>query len=166
MSTTPRRSYEAGHRAKFLVVIDGTPESGRAIHFAARRAARTGSGLSMITFVEKPDNFEWLGVEEAMRAEAEAEAEDQLEKAAREARNVVGIVPEKIIRFGERVPEILKLIDEDTDISFLVLAAGVGKEGPGPLVSSIGSKLAATFPIPIVVVPGSLTDEEIDALAG
>ena len=31
--------------------------------------------------------------------------------------------------------EILKLIEEDEDIAILVLAAGTGKEGPGPLVA-------------------------------
>jgi hypothetical protein len=39
-------------------------------------------------------------------------------------------------------------------------------EGPGPLVSTIAGKSASTFPIPVVIVPGGLTDEEIDALAG
>lgn len=166
LPNTQRRSYETGHRPKFLVIIDGTPECNRAIHFAARRAARTGSGLCMISFVAKPDNFEWLGIGEAIRAEAEAEAEDRLEAAAGEARRAVGLDPEKVIRHGDKVQEILKLIEEDSDISFLVLAAGTNKEGPGPLVSGIGSKLAATFPIPIIIVPGTLTDEEIDALAG
>lgn len=166
MPNMQRRSYETGHRPKFLVVLDNTPENDRAIHFAARRAARTGAALSMITFVAKPDNFEWLGVGEAMRAEAEAEAEDRLEQAAGEARSSVGLDPEKIIRHGDKVQGILALIEEDPDISFLVLAAGTGKDGPGPLVSSIASKLSATFPIPIIIVPGSLTNEEIDALAG
>jgi hypothetical protein len=67
---------------------------------------------------------------------------------------------------GDRSDEIMKLIQEDQDISFLVLAAGSGKEGPGPLVSTLGGRAAASFPVPIVIVPGSLTDEEIDALAG
>ena len=74
--------------------------------------------------------------------------------------------PSRSIRVGNRADEIIKLINEDEDISFLVLAAGSGKEGPGPLVSSLAGKAAASFPVPIVIVPGSLTDEEIDALAG
>jgi hypothetical protein len=44
----------------------------------------------------------------------------------------------------------------------LVLAAGTGKEGPGPLVSNL-AKTAGTFPIPVAVVPGHLSDEDIDA---
>ncbi len=63
-----------------------------------------------------------------------------------------------------RSEEILKLIDEDEDIAILVLAAGTGKEGPGPLVATLG-KTAGTFPIPIAVVPGHLADEELDAMS-
>jgi hypothetical protein len=33
-------------------------------------------------------------------------------------------------------------------------------------VTTIAAKAASTFPIPIVIVPGGLSDEEIDALAG
>ena len=120
----------------------------------------------MLAVVDPPDNFEWIGVGEAMIEEASEEAQKRLEDAAREARSAAGVEPEQVIRVGNRADEIIKLINEDEDISFLVLAAGSGKEGPGPLVSSLAGKAAASFPVPIVIVPGSLTDEEIDALAG
>lgn len=161
-----RQSYEAGHRPKFMVVVDKTPECARAVHFAARRTARTGASMIMLAVVAPPDNFEWIGVGEAMIEEARAAAEKQLEEAAREARNAAGVEPEQVIRVGNRADEIIRLINEDEDVSFLVLAAGSSKEGPGPLVSTLAGRAASTFPIPIVIVPGGLTDEEIDALAG
>ena len=161
-----RRSYESGHRPKFMVVIDQTPECARAVHFASRRAARTGASMVMLAVVDPPDNFEWIGVGEAMIEEATEEAQKRLEDAAREARSAAGVEPEQAIRVGNRADEIIKLINEDEDISFLVLAAGASKEGPGPLVSTLAGRAASTFPIPIVIVPGGLTDEEIDALAG
>ncbi|WP_174799934.1 universal stress protein [Microvirga aerophila] len=161
-----RRSYESGHRPKFMVVVDKTPECARAIHFASRRAARTGASMIMLSVVDPPDNFEWLGVGEAMVEEAREAAEKQLDEAAREARNAAGVEPEQVIRVGSRADEIFKLIQEDEDISFLVLAAGASKEGPGPLVSTLAGRAASTFPVPIVIVPGGLSDEEIDALAG
>ena len=71
---------------------------------------------------------------------------------------------EQVIREGEISEEILKLIDEDEDIALLVLAAAVGKEGPGPLVADL-SKTAGTFPIPVAIVPGHLSDESLDAMA-
>jgi nucleotide-binding universal stress UspA family protein len=149
-----------------MVVVDKTPECARAIHFASRRTARTGASMIMLSVVDPPDNFEWLGVGEAMIEEAREEAEKQLEEAAKEARNAAGVEPEQVIRVGNRADEIIKLIQEDEDISFLVLAAGSSKEGPGPLVSTLAGRAASTFPVPIVIVPGSLSDEEIDALAG
>ena len=161
-----RRSFESGHRPKFMVVIDQTPECARAVHFASRRTARTGASLIMLAVVDPPDNFEWIGVGEAMIEEASEEAQKRLDAAAREARSAAGVEPEQAIRVGNRADEIIKLINEDEDISFLVLAAGSGKEGPGPLVSTLAGKAAASFPVPIVIVPGSLSDEEIDALAG
>jgi hypothetical protein len=38
-----RRSYEAGHSPKFMVVIDDSPECDRALYFASRRALRVGA---------------------------------------------------------------------------------------------------------------------------
>jgi nucleotide-binding universal stress UspA family protein len=161
-----RRSYESGHRPKFLVVVDETPECSRAVHFAARRAARTGSSMVMLAVVDPPHNFEWIGVGEAMLAEGQEEARKRLETAAKEARSAAGVEPEQVILVGEKRSAITELIENDADISFLVLAAGAGKDGPGPLVSSIAGKAASTFPIPVVIVPAGLSDEEIDALAG
>jgi nucleotide-binding universal stress UspA family protein len=161
-----RQSYEAGHRPKFMVVIDDTPECARAVHFASRRTARTGASMIMLAIVDPPDNFEWIGVGEAMIEEATEEAQRRLDEAAKEARSAAGVEPEQAIRTGEKADTIIKLIHEDEDISFLVLAAGSSKDGPGPLVTTLAGKAASTFPIPIVIVPGGLTDEEIDALAG
>jgi hypothetical protein len=45
-----------------------------------------------------------------------------------------------------------------------VLAAGTGKEGPGPLITNL-AKTAATFPIPVAIVPGQLSDDDIEAMA-
>jgi hypothetical protein len=49
-------------------------------------------------------------------------------------------------------------------VAILVLAAAPGKEGPGPLVSSV-AKNAGDFPIPVAIVPGHLSDEELDAMS-
>lgn len=149
-----------------MVVVDDTPECERAIHFAARRASRTGASLLMLAVTTPPDNFEWLGVGETMLAEAAAETEHVLEAAAGHARTAAGIEPEQVTRVGVKAEEIVRLIQEDQDISFLVLASGTGKDGPGPLVSTLAGKMVATFPVPVVIVPGGLSDQEIDALAG
>lgn len=160
-----RRSYEAGHKPKFLVIIDDTPECDRALYFASRRAARIGGGVVMLRVIGTQDrNQQWLGVADIMKAEAHEEAKQVLDRAAERARKIARIKPERVVREGDTATEILNLIEEDEDIAILVLAAGTGKEGPGPLVSSLG-KTAGEYPIPVAIVPGHLSDEEIDALS-
>jgi len=160
-----RRSYEAGHKPKWLVVIDDTPECDRAVYFAARRAARVGAGVLMLRVIEIEDRGQqWLGVADIMKAEADEAANAALDKYAARANGIAGITPERAIREGNTAEEILKLIEEDEDIALLVLAAGTSSEGPGPLVTGIG-KTAGEYPIPVAIVPGHLSDEEIDALA-
>ena len=167
MTGATRRSFEAGHRPKFLVVVDETPECSRAIRFGARRCARTGASLVMLGVVDPPDNFEFLGVGDALREEAEEEAEYILASGVAQAQAAApGLEPERVVKVRDKPESILALIEEDPDISFLVLAAGLGSSGPGPLVAAIAGKLAATFPIPIVIVPGDIDDAAIDALAG
>jgi nucleotide-binding universal stress UspA family protein len=163
-TTRRRRSYEAGHKPKWLVVIDDTAECDRAVYFAARRAARVGAGVVMLRVIETHDrNQQWLGVADIMKAEAHEEANAALDKYAGRANGIAGITPERVVREGGTAEEILKLIEEDEDIAILVLAAGTGKDGPGPLVASFGST-AGDYPIPVAIVPGHLTDEELDAM--
>lgn len=159
-----RRSYEAGHKPKFLVVVDDTPECDRAIYFASRRCARIGGLVVMCRVINTLErNQQWLGVADIMRQEAQDEARTVLAQAAARARNIAGISAEQVIREGDVSEEILKLIEEDDDIALLILAAGTGKDGPGPLVSAL-AKAAGSYPIPIAVVPGHLTDDELDAM--
>jgi len=99
-----------------------------------------------------------------MKAEAHEAADLVLDQFAARANGVAGITPERVIRDGEKSEQILKLIDEDEDIAILVLAAGTGKEGPGPLVTGLG-KSAGDYPIPVAIVPGHLGDEDLDALS-
>ena len=138
-TTRRRRSYEAGHKPKWLVVIDDTAECDRAVYFTSRRAARVGAGVLMLRVIETHDrNQQWLGVADIMQAEAQEEANAALNKYSTRANGIAGITPERAIREGDTAEEILKLIEEDEDIAILVLAAGTGKDGPGPLVAGFG----------------------------
>lgn len=161
----PRRSFEEGHKRKFLVVIDDTPECATALSYAARRAQRTGGAAVLLYVIEPEAPQSFLGVEEVMRAEARELAQATLGKAAARVRDLVNLDPELVIREGKRAEEVRNLIEADEDIAILVLAAGEGSEGPGPLVSSIAGRGAGSFPIPITIVPGRLSEEQLNTLA-
>jgi nucleotide-binding universal stress UspA family protein len=159
-----RRSYESGHKPKYLVVIDDTQECDRAVYYASRRSARTGAGVVMLRVIETKDhNQQWLGVADIMRAEAHEEAQAVLARFAARAQAIAGITPQQVIREGEVAAEVLNQIEEDEDITILVLAAGTGNDGPGPLVTDLCNS-AGTFPIPVAIVPGHLSDQDLGTM--
>jgi nucleotide-binding universal stress UspA family protein len=147
---------------KFLVVIDKTRECAVALRFATRRAQHTGGRVTLLCAAAPPDFQQWRGVEEIMRDEAYAEAEGMVHEAAKVVNELSGILPELVILYGLTTECVTQLLKQDKDISILVLASGTAKEGPGPLVSMFATAVQA---IPVTIVPGNFTDEQIDALA-
>ena len=163
--TAPRQSYETGHTPKCLVIVDDSAEWDRAVYYASRWAIRGGGSVVMLRVIETEDqNQQWLGVADIMRAEAQEEANAALDRAAGRANGIAAITPERVIREGDPAEQMLDVIDHDVDIALLVLAANPGPEGPGPLITGIAD-LAGSFPIPVVIVPGDLSDADIDALS-
>ena len=163
--TSQRHAYESGHKPKCLVIVDDTAEWDRAVYYAARWAMRVGGGVVMLRVIETEDaNQQWLGVAEVMRAEAYEAANEALDRASGRANGIAAITPERAIREGDTTEQILDVIDKDVDISMLVLAANEGAEGPGPIITTM-AKMVGTFPIPVTIVPGNLSDEDIDALS-
>jgi nucleotide-binding universal stress UspA family protein len=168
-SRRKREIYLEGHKRKFLVVVDETPECESALAFAASRAQRTRGQLALLYVIEPEDEaMHWLGVEDIAREEGQSKAKAVFRLFGRKlkAMGFEELVPEEIVREGNKADEIPKLIEEDQDIGVLVLGASKDPSGPGPLVSSLaGGRLAGVFPTPITVVPGHLSIEEILALA-
>jgi len=163
--TTQRRSYESGHKPKCLVVVDDTAEWDRAVYYASRWAMRVGGGVVMLRIIETEDqNQQWLGVADIMRAEALEDANAALDRASGRANGIAAITPERAIREGDPTEQMLDVIEQDVDIAMLVLAANPGPEGPGPIISMLAD-VVGSFPIPVVIVPGGLSDAEIDALS-
>ncbi len=160
-----RKIHEEGHIRKFLVVVDGTSECGRALHFAVRRAEHSGGRVTLLTVISPADFQHWLGVENIMREEARVEAEEMQERMIKEVQTYCDLPLERLIREGDKAEEIVSLIEDDEDMAILVLGASTESTGPGPLVAMMANAASASFPIPVTIVPGDLTDEEIDALA-
>jgi len=149
----------------FLVVVDETEEHRLAVQYAARRAAHTGGRLALLYVVEPAELQQWMAIEELARAERREAAEELLQRLCEEIVPVAGSMPMVYIREGRRRDELLALIAEEPSISILVLAAGTGPEGPGPLISYLAGKPAARLRIPITIIPGGLSLDEVDALS-
>ena len=148
----------------FLVVVDETEEMRLALRYAALRAFHTGGKVALLSVVEPTGVQISQAVEERMAEERREEAEQLLTKLTGQVKDTCGNMPVIYIREGRRRDELIALLKEEPSISVLVLAAGAGQEGPGPLVTALIGH-AGQLRVPITIVPGGLTDEQVEALA-
>jgi nucleotide-binding universal stress UspA family protein len=149
----------------FLVVVDDSPEMRNALRYACRRAKRTGGRVALLYVMPPPEGQTWGGVADLMREEARQEAEQLVARHADTAADLTGQPPAIHIREGKSRDELIKLLNEDHSICVLVLGASSSGEGPGPLVTAFTAKSASQLRIPLTIVPGVLSDAEIDAIS-
>jgi len=148
----------------FLVVVDDTEEMRAALRYACRRARNSGGRVALLRVIEPTEFQHFASIGDLMREEARQAAEALLHRLAAKVNETSGELPMLYVREGVARDELLDLINEEPSISILVLAAGTGPEGPGPLVSALTGKYVNRLRTPLTIVPGSLTDEAIDAL--
>jgi len=149
---------------RFLVVVDDSPESRLAVRFAAGRAAHVGGGRLVLFHVIPPTDFEhWVAVADRMREEALDEAEDLVGRIADELKAEWGITPEIVVREGQPREMLRDYVQECPHLFALILGANSGND-PGPLVEYFSGPVAGSLPCPVVIVPGGMTAEQIDAI--
>lgn len=149
-----------------LVVADESEEFPVALLYAGLLAKRTGWRLAMLRVVEPADPAPWASISEEMRRQAVAAAESLTQRFAAEVWAECGIAAEPILREGGLKPELRKLLEADLSIKLVVLASASGAHGPGPLVAQLAkSQGLGGRGVPVLVVPGGLSREEIRSLA-
>jgi len=163
-SDQPPPAHDAKDRV-FLVVVDETEEMKVALRFACRRARHTGGRVALLFVIEPADFQHWRAVEELMREEARSEGEQLLQRLAAQVNELVGAIPILYVREGNVADELMKLLDEEPQISILVLGASTEARGPGPLVSALTGKMVGRLRVPVTIVPGNLSDEAIDSVS-
>lgn len=149
----------------FLIVVDDTEEWHAALHFVCRRALHTGGRVALLHVIEPAEFQHWMSVEEVMREERRQDAERLLQKVAKQVNEETGSMPELHLREGARHEQLVELIEEQPSISVLVLGASTSSEGPGPLIQYLTTKAIGRLRIPVTILPGGLSDDEIDRIA-
>jgi nucleotide-binding universal stress UspA family protein len=172
-TTRRRRALEAGHTRKYLVIVDESSEVEAALYFAAHRISNSNgahsSGSIILLYVIEPQEFQhWAGVRD-MQIEEETTKAKALFRLFRLKLSQAGfqdVISDEVIREGQPHEEILRLIEDDEDVAILILGASVDPKGPGKLVSSLAvGKMVGAFPVPITIVPGNLSLDDLKALA-
>lgn len=151
-------------RPVFLVVVDDSEEMHQALQFACGRARSVGGRVALLYCIVPTNVAFWASIGDLMREEARQEAEAKMSIHADYARKLTDDTPILYVREGDISDELLSLIDEEHDISLLVLGADTKSETAGPLITFLMARGASRCRVPITVVPGNLTDEQLDAL--
>lgn len=152
------------HERVFLVVVDDSEEMHVALRFAAKRAKHSGGRVALLYVIQPAEFQHWMFVGTLMAEEAREEAEKAVHIYSKQVQEITGEIPMVYIREGDRQNQLMKLLKEEPLISLLVLGAADSADGPGPLVSSLTGDMMGGLPIPITIVPGTLTEEDIDRI--
>ena len=155
-----------GDEAKrtYLVVVDDSPEARVALRFAARRAAKTNGRMEVLGIVEPQDFVQFGGVQAAMEEEQRLRIEGVVSAAIGEILDESGVEANIVIQQGEAVKAVRDYVGERPDVAALVLGAAPSGN-PGPLVANVTGTDAGKLPCPVMLIPGSLSEERLEQLS-
>ena len=152
----PKRTY--------LVVVDDSAEARVALRFAARRAAKTDGVVEVLGIVEPQDFVQFGGVQQTIEQEQRLRIEGVVSAAIGELLDESGIETHIFIRQGDAARTVRDFIGEREEVDALVLGAAPTGH-PGPLVASFTGSDAGKLPCPVMIIPGSLSDERLEQLS-
>lgn len=165
VDSEPGKQGRRGDGGTFLVAADDSHEFEMSLRYAARLAQAHRAHVSIVYVMAIDDVQHWSNVETIMRKELREQAEKFVWSIARRVNELNGQVPGLYIREGVHNDVLIALINEDPSIKALVLGGGTTAAGPGPLVSYFTGKGLGRLRVPVIVVPGHLDPQKIDAIS-
>ncbi|PPR28685.1 MAG: hypothetical protein CFH32_00950 [Alphaproteobacteria bacterium MarineAlpha9_Bin2] len=148
-------------QVKFLVCVDESEECKTALQFACMRAKNTNGSVVLLYIIEPQDLMHFAGVENVMKTEAYEKANTILEELKKDVLTNFGFNVECKIDQGKKYDKIVDLVNKDETISILVLGAAPEGKGTNVLIQRFSIGLTASVHIPLTIVPGNLTNDEL-----
>jgi nucleotide-binding universal stress UspA family protein len=148
----------------YLVVIDDSDEARVALRFAARRAAKTSGRIEVLAVVEPQDFVQWGGVQAAFEEEQRLRIEGIVSSSVGEILDESGIEASVVVRQGEPVKAVREYIGDRLEVAALVLGAAPSGN-PGVLIANFCGHDSGRLPCPVMIIPGSLSDERLEQLS-
>jgi nucleotide-binding universal stress UspA family protein len=152
----PKRTY--------LVVVDDSEEARVALRFAARRASKTGGRVEVLGIVEPQDFVQFGGVQAAIEQEQRLRIEGVVSSAIGEILDESGLEANVIVQQGEVVRTVRDYLEGRDEVAALVLGAAPSGY-PGLLVAHFAGSDAGQLPCPVMIIPGSLSEERLEQLS-
>lgn len=149
---------------RYMVCVDARDESKAALRLACMKARARGGSVLMVHVVP-PADFQTLGaIADRMREERKAEAETLLRSLMDDAALTFGVTPIPLLREGSAGDEIVTTALEDSEIIMMVIGVATHSNGRGKLASWLSGQLGTKLLLPLLLVPGNLTDQQLETL--
>lgn len=149
----------------FLVCVSDQEESEIALRYACLRAKRLGAKVALLHIQEPADFQSLMAVTDVIRHEKEEEAQTLLNRMADIAQQFCGQTPMLILREGRLEDEIVKAITEQKDVAMVVFGLRHDSLRGPKIASKLTAQLGNNLLVPLVLIPGNLSKEQIEALA-
>lgn len=160
----PFTGTRRGDGGTYLIIADGSDEFTIASHYAARIALARRAAVAITHVTDLEDFVHWGKVEAIMRHDLRVQAEKDVWQLAKNLNEDYGLYPSLYIKEGAVVDKIIETIEEDNTIRGLVLAGALNVNNQGPLVTYFSGKGMVKLRIPVIIVPGHLDKEAINAI--
>ncbi|RVU06249.1 universal stress protein [Novosphingobium umbonatum] len=148
----------------YLVIMDETDESVVALRFATRRAIKTEGQVHILAVVPRQPFSAFGSIQATIEDEARARAETVATAAAGSVMSEAGLMPVISVSAGDPIKVVQTYLAQHPEVAALVL--GAASQGtPGPLISHFTGAGIGALPCPLFVVPGGMSEAEIDRLS-
>lgn len=152
-------SIRARHQVKggiYLVVADETDEFMRALEYAGQMAKVNKCHVGILNVIEDQAFLHWGNIEKRMRQEQREEAETLLWAGAHKLHELGCKMPAFFVEKGNRPDVLTRIIEENPNITILILGGSTRGKSPGPLVSLFAGKGLSRLNVPVMIVPEHL----------
>lgn len=151
--------------SKYIVCVDHTDISRMALRFACIKARKRHIMIDILHVIPPSDVQTMGAIAHKMEQEQRDAAEALLISLANEAYELMGRCPSLSIRSGKPSDEILAHTLEDPDANMLVLGVTPGSKSGNRVINYLTSQAGDTLLVPMMLVPGNLTDQQMELVA-
>ena len=148
---------------KYLVCIANNEESRVALKMACIKCKYHGGSVTVVHVIPPADMQTLFTVADRLKEEQRAEAEKFIQAMCEDAFALTGVIPVIDIREGKIADEIVNAALEDSGYMLMVLGFSENSAHK-TLVENLCAQMGKKLLIPIMVVPGNLTDQQMQEI--
>jgi nucleotide-binding universal stress UspA family protein len=150
--------------SRYLVCVNEKSHSKTALAYACTKAKTHGCEVDMLYIIDPVDYNTIFSVADVIKQERYEDAQKLFTELQATAKELHNITPTGVVREGRISEEIINQIVENEDTVLLLIGVAADGSSSNQLISQLSSELGSSFQIPLLFVPGDLTQKQINKL--